>query len=75
MGSYPFFSEDRNLQSAHKSWTLRRLQAHSLFETGLAYLEGGSQECKFLDHPHTLRMPVYYGDAIEHGSIIYAVDQ
>jgi hypothetical protein len=46
-----------------------------MFETGLAYLEGGSKEWKFLDHPHTLRTPVHYGDAIEHGGIIYAVDQ
>jgi hypothetical protein len=47
----------------------------TLFETGLTYLEGGSQEWKFLYHPHTLRTHVHYGDAIEHGGITYVVDQ
>ena len=46
----------------------------ALFDTGLAYLEGGSLEWKFLDNPFVRRCRLRYSNAIIHGGIIFVVD-
>jgi hypothetical protein len=45
----------------------------ALFDHGLAYLEGSSEEWIFLSCSH-LNAGVEISDAIEHGGIIFAVD-
>jgi hypothetical protein len=46
----------------------------ALFKTVVAYLEGSSQEWRFLHYSY-LNDSVEFSDAIEHGGIIYAVDE
>ena len=46
----------------------------ALFQSGLAYLEGGSQEWRFLECHDQFSGLVHYNDAIQHGGIIFAVD-
>ena len=46
----------------------------ALFDRGLAYLEGGGQEWKFLNCVH-FNVCVRYSDAIKHDGIIFAVDE
>ena len=45
----------------------------ALFDHGLAYLEGSSEEWNFLSCSH-LNAGVEFSDAIEHGGIIFVVD-
>jgi hypothetical protein len=46
----------------------------AFFKIAVAYLEGGSQEWRFLHYSY-LNDSIEFSDAIEHGDIIYAVDE
>jgi hypothetical protein len=46
----------------------------ALFKAIVAYLEGSSQEWRFLHYSY-LNDSIEFSDAIEHGGIIYAVDE
>jgi hypothetical protein len=52
----------------------------ALFDKAIAYLEGGREKWKYLGDPDHFSYPCnyprrWYYDAIEHGGLIYAVDE